>query len=96
MKVRRGTSPVESAQVGIGFTDVGLWYPIAKGFIRALLNTDPSPRPTAQQALTYSWLTSFAAPTEHDLSGLRENFDPRCALAQCDRRGSSPVAVREL
>src|SRR6267142_5660622 len=33
--------------------------------------------PTAEQALAHTWLTSFAAPTEHDLSGLRENFDPR-------------------
>jgi calcium/calmodulin-dependent protein kinase I len=42
-----------------------------------LLNPDPSRRLTAEQALTHSWVTSFAAPTEHDLSGLRENFDPR-------------------
>jgi len=27
--------------------------------------------------LSHTWLTSFAAPTEHDLCGLRENFDPR-------------------
>jgi hypothetical protein len=40
-------------------------------------------------------VTSFAAPTEHDLSGLRENFDPRCALAQRHQRGTGPVAVRE-
>jgi calcium/calmodulin-dependent protein kinase I len=32
----------------------------------------------AEQALAHTWLTSFAAPIEHDLSGLRENFDP-CA-----------------
>jgi calcium/calmodulin-dependent protein kinase I len=42
-----------------------------------LLNPDPSRRLTAEQALTHSCVTSFAAPTEHDLSGLRENFDPR-------------------
>ncbi|KAH9963648.1 kinase-like domain-containing protein, partial [Russula dissimulans] len=49
----------------------------AKGFIRALLNPDPVRRLTAEQALAHSWLTTFAAPIEHDLSGLRENFDPR-------------------
>jgi hypothetical protein len=52
-------------------------HPTAKSFIRALLNSDPARRPTAEQALAHAWLTSFAAPTEHDLSGLRENFDPR-------------------
>jgi len=51
--------------------------PTAKGFIRALLNPDPARRLTAEQALAHSWLTSFDAPAEHDLSGLRENFDPR-------------------
>jgi len=40
-----------------------------------LLSPDPSRRLTAEQALTHSWVTSFAAPTEHDLSGLLENFD---------------------
>jgi len=49
----------------------------AKNFIRALLHPNPARRLTAEQALSHTWLTSFAAPTEHDLSGLRENFDPR-------------------
>lgn len=49
----------------------------AKGFIRALLNPDPVRRLTAEQALAHPWLTTFDSPTEHDLSGLRENFDPR-------------------
>jgi len=49
----------------------------AKGFIRALLNPDPDGRLSAQQALAHPWLTTFSSPTEHDLSGLRENFDPR-------------------
>jgi calcium/calmodulin-dependent protein kinase I len=43
-----------------------------------LLSPDPSRRLTAEQVLTHSRVTSFAAPTEHDLSGLRESFDP-CA-----------------
>ena len=49
----------------------------AKNFIRALLHPNPTCRLTAEQALSHTWLTSFAAPTEHDLCGLRENFDPR-------------------
>ena len=49
----------------------------AKNFIRALLHPDPARRLTAEQALSHTWLTSLAAPTEHDLCGLRENFDPR-------------------
>ncbi|KAF8502686.1 kinase-like domain-containing protein, partial [Russula emetica] len=49
----------------------------AKGFIRALLNPDPARRLTAEQALAHPWLTTFDSPIEHDLSGLRENFDPR-------------------
>ena len=56
--------------VGICLTNVGLWHTTAKGFNRALpvLIPDPSRCLTAQQALTHSWLTSFAAPTEHDRS----------------------------
>ncbi|KAI9437283.1 Pkinase-domain-containing protein [Lactarius indigo] len=49
----------------------------AKGFIRALLDPDPAQRLTAEQALAHTWLTTYAPSTEHDLSGLRENFDPR-------------------
>lgn len=50
----------------------------AKSFIKLLLNTDPSQRPTAQQALNDHWLTTHKASTEHDvISGLRENFDAR-------------------
>ncbi|KAI0246870.1 kinase-like domain-containing protein [Lactifluus subvellereus] len=48
----------------------------AKGFVQTLLNPDPAQRPTAEQALAHSWLTT-APSTQHDLSGLRENFDPR-------------------
>lgn len=49
----------------------------AKGFIGALLDPDPTRRLTASEALAHPWLTRSAPPTEHDLSGLRENFDPR-------------------
>ena len=49
----------------------------AKAFIRALINPDPTHRLTAEQALAHPWLTTFDSPTEHDLTGLRENFDPR-------------------
>ncbi|KZT67673.1 Pkinase-domain-containing protein [Daedalea quercina L-15889] len=49
----------------------------AKDFIRALLNPDPHKRPTAEEALKHKWLTSHSASTEHDLSGLRESFNPR-------------------
>jgi hypothetical protein len=47
-----------------------------------LLNPDPAQRPTAEQALAHSWLTSHAPLTGHDLSGLRENFDPRARRRQ--------------
>jgi len=49
----------------------------AKSFIRALLHPNPARRLPAEQALSHTWLTSFAAPTEHDLCGLRKNFDLR-------------------
>jgi len=48
-----------------------LWHATAKGCIRALLIPDSSRSLTTEQALTHSWLTSFAAPTEvteHDRS----------------------------
>ena len=41
------------------------------------LHPNPARLLTAEQALSHTWLTNFAAPTEHDLCGLRENFDPR-------------------
>jgi calcium/calmodulin-dependent protein kinase I len=49
----------------------------ARDFIRALPNPDPTRRLKTEQALAHPWLTTFTSPTEHDLSGLRENFDPR-------------------
>lgn len=44
-----------------------------------LLRPNPTRRLTAdsEQALSHTWFTSFAAPTEHDLCDLRKNFDPR-------------------
>ncbi|KAI0735690.1 Pkinase-domain-containing protein [Earliella scabrosa] len=48
----------------------------AKDFVKKLLNPDPVKRPTAEEALNHKWLTEHT-PTDHDLSGLRENFDPR-------------------
>ena len=52
-------------------------YITAKSFIRALLHLNPARRLTSKQALSHAWLTSSAAPTEHDLCNLRENFNPR-------------------
>jgi len=49
----------------------------AKSFIRALLHPNPARQLTAEQVPSHTWLTSFMAPMEHDLCGLRENFDPR-------------------
>src|SRR6266851_2000458 len=63
--------------MGIPFSAVGFWHPTAKNFIHGPLNSDPARCLTAEQALARSSLTRFAAPTEHDLSGLRENFDLR-------------------
>ncbi|KIJ28869.1 hypothetical protein M422DRAFT_37157 [Sphaerobolus stellatus SS14] len=48
----------------------------AKNFIKRLLNPDPHQRPTAEECLQDTWLTEHEASTEHDLSGLRENFKP--------------------
>ena len=62
------------------------------------------PRPqrhTAEQALSYTWLANIAAPIEHDLCGMRENFDPRTpwrptigAARAC--RGSRKVMARAI
>lgn len=49
----------------------------AKSFIKALLAPDPADRLTAEQALQHPWLTTYDANREHDLTGLRENFNPR-------------------
>jgi len=49
-------------------------YITAKNLIRILLHPDPALRPIAEQAYMAHKL---AAPTEHDLCGLRDIFDPR-------------------
>ncbi|KAI0325637.1 Pkinase-domain-containing protein [Cubamyces sp. BRFM 1775] len=49
----------------------------AKDFVRSLLNPDPTKRPTAEEALKHKWLTDHTPSSEHDLTGLREHFDPR-------------------
>jgi len=51
-------------------------YITAKNFICGLHHPNPARRLTVERALSHAWLTSFAAPTEHDLCGLRKNFDP--------------------
>ena len=52
-------------------------YTTTKISIRAPLNPNTTRCITADQALSYTWPTSFAAPTEHGLFDLHENFDPR-------------------
>lgn len=52
-------------------------YITAKNFIRALLHPNRARRLTAEQVLSHTWITSFAAPTGYDYCGQRENFDPR-------------------
>ncbi|RPD58445.1 Pkinase-domain-containing protein [Lentinus tigrinus ALCF2SS1-6] len=49
----------------------------AKDFVKTLLNPDPAKRPSAEEALKHEWLTSHNPSNEHDLTGLREHFDPR-------------------
>jgi len=52
-------------------------YTTTKTFIRVLPNPNPTRRLTAKQAVSYTWLASIVAPTEHDLCGMRENLDLR-------------------
>jgi len=78
MKVRPGSSRF----MGMRLSDfhVLVPYTTTKSFIHALLN----PNPTRRLTLSYPWLTSFAAPTEHDHCGLHENFDTRpCWCSAC-------------
>ncbi|EKM60702.1 uncharacterized protein PHACADRAFT_246771 [Phanerochaete carnosa HHB-10118-sp] len=49
----------------------------AKDFILSLVVADPLKRLTADEALQHPWLTSHVPSTEHDLTGLREHFNPR-------------------
>ncbi|KZT24357.1 Pkinase-domain-containing protein, partial [Neolentinus lepideus HHB14362 ss-1] len=57
----------------------------AKDFIRYLLNPKPDERPSAAEALKHAWLTARTPPVEHDLSGLRDNFDARGKWRQAIR-----------
>ncbi|KAI0700400.1 kinase-like domain-containing protein [Cytidiella melzeri] len=49
----------------------------AKDFILALLHPDPARRLTAEEAMKHAWVTTHEPTDEHDLSGLRDNFNPR-------------------
>jgi serine/threonine protein kinase len=71
-------------------------HPTAKSVIRALLNPDPARRLAAEQVLAHTWLTRFTAPIERDLSGLRENYDPRARWRSAISTAPTPVALREL
>ncbi|TFK48027.1 Pkinase-domain-containing protein [Heliocybe sulcata] len=57
----------------------------AKDFIRYLLHPNPEERPSAAEALKHEWLSAGQPSTEHDLSGLRDNFDPRSKWRQAIR-----------
>ena len=50
--------------------------PEAKSFISSLVCADPEVRLGAAEALQHPWLSSKPAD-EHDLSGLRDNFNPK-------------------
>ncbi|CAL1696740.1 unnamed protein product [Somion occarium] len=49
----------------------------AKSFIKYLLSSNPAERPSAEEALNHTWLTTSDASHEYDLTGLRDNFNPR-------------------
>ena len=50
-------------------------YITVENIIRAFLNPDPARRLITKEALSHTWLTSFAVPNEDDLCGLLKNFD---------------------
>ncbi|OCH92674.1 Pkinase-domain-containing protein [Obba rivulosa] len=70
----------ETTEAHVEFHD-RYWHNVsneAKDFIKTLLNVDPAKRPSAEQALKHPWLTEHEpSRAQHDLTGLRENFDPR-------------------
>ena len=72
-------------------------YTTTKSFIRALLNPKPTRRLTAEQALLYTWLTSFAARPEspNTTCGLRENFRTAIGTAYTCRSSRKVVATAE-
>lgn len=98
----------ETAEANIKFHD-RFWRNIsepAKDFIRSLLKPNPVDRPTVSQALKDPWLTEHEASTEHDLTGLRENFNPKVrwrsaiqgaiAMNRFSRKGSDQSASESL
>ena len=50
---------------------------LAKEFIRALLNSDPSKRPTAEEALKHKWIVGNVAKDVDLLEDFIENFNAR-------------------
>ncbi|KAI5119215.1 hypothetical protein M0805_007726 [Coniferiporia weirii] len=78
----------------------------AKQLVLALVTADPVKRLSAEEALNHPWLTGHKPAAEHDLSGLRENFNPRArwrsainsalALGRLRRAGSDRSERREL
>ena len=74
-KVRPGSSRLLGTR--ISNFEALVPYTATKRFTCALLNPNLTCRLTAENALSYAWLKSFASPTEHDFCGLREDFDPR-------------------
>jgi len=68
-KVRPGSSRLVGMRLS-GFQ--ALVQPRALS-VRALLNPNPTRCLAAEQALSYTWLTSIAAPTEYDLCSMRKN-----------------------
>ncbi|KAL5518348.1 CMK2_1 [Sanghuangporus vaninii] len=53
--------------------------PLAKDFIKSLMNPNPVMRLSAADALQHAWLNEIEKTPQqlHDLVGLRENFDPK-------------------
>jgi len=71
--------PGSSRLVGMRLSDFQalVAYTTTKSFIHVLPNPNPTCRLTAKQAVSYTWLASIAALTEHDLCGMRKNLDLR-------------------
>ena len=76
----------QSQPVGMRLSDFRALL-IANNVIRVVLHPDPARRLTAEQVLSHTHPMSLAAPTEYDLCGPREDFDPR------DRRDVGNVTL---